>query len=304
MHDSGEYRLNLVDIDIDIASGRITPQAVSDDYRNVWQSAVFSPDGRMVATVGTHTPGRIFLGRDRLSIALWETASWSLIGYPAKRELLAESYDPWSLTNSMAFSSNGQLFAASFASQDRSSVVLCDTRRPLASEIAGEFRCQGMAFSPDCRVLALAHEGQVIFWDISARRQVIPPLKGSANYPKRPYSGKLLFSRDGHTLATLTADALILNKSWTARLWKMPGGGPVSPDIPVSQYTDTAFSPGGRLFVAQSPESGRLLVWDTVAGQPSAQGINERVDRFASSPGGRMLATVDREASVVHLWGL
>ena len=88
------------------------------------------------------------------------------------------------------------------------------------------------------------------------------------------------------------------------RLWAIAGRQPVSPEIPVDYLTPLAFSADGRLVMAMSVGNHEFIAWDTVTQGPSTWSVGERVNDFASSPDGRMLATINREAKTVHLWDL
>jgi WD40 repeat protein len=328
-------------VDIDITSRQVTALAAADGRGSVWERAIFSPDGHALLTIGHQES---WVKGSRCSIALWDTASRRLLGYPFEGK-------PVENRGLKVFSPDGHLLAANFGRGEQGGVVLSDTRRrPLTSEISGMFRCSTMAFAPDSRTLALAYDGQVQLFDSALGRPVDLAVNSPASYssklafspdgrilvlagsrrqegdaaapraylfdlhsgqpaaqpigdPGITYPWRLVFSPDGRTLATLTETPGV-EDSTTVRLWEIPGGQPISPDLSVPFNTPLAFSPDSRLFMARSRDSAQLIVWHTGTRRPSTQTAYGRADTFASSPDGRMLATVDKQAGTVHLWGL
>ena len=234
----------------------------------VWGVA-FSPDGRLLATVGGDTTGR-----------LWDPATGE-----HRRTLTGDDGRVWGV----AFSPDGRLLAT--ASEDGTGRLwdpaTGEHRRTLTGHAAP---VRGVAFSPDGRLLATASEdGTARLWD-PATGEHRRTLTGHA----APVRG-VAFSPDGRLLATVGGDT-------TARLWD-PATGEHRRTLAghAAPVWDVAFSPDGRLLATGGDGTARL--WDPATGKHrrTLTGHDGPVRGVAFSPDGRLLATAS-QGGTVRMW--
>jgi WD40 repeat protein len=200
----------------------------------------YSPDGRMIASVG-----------DRQEVRLWDANSGELI-----RTLFGANQ----VSSSAAFSPDGNLLAVGYFTQ----VVLWNPVNgekiaTLAGETAGttvgyNLGVGQISFSPDGKYLATANmDGMPVIWDMKTHSKVmslaaeIPPQKAIA------------YSPDGRLLATGGDEGLV--RVWDAKqgigLFTLNLGGIIHA---------VSFSPDG-VYLAAASEEGSIRVWDTKTGE-------------------------------------
>ncbi len=190
--------------------------------------AVFSPDGKMLATAARATVAVRDTGRTR----------------PRQR-----FYSSHGFFEAVAFSPDGRTLAAATA---RGSVMIWDVRtdRRIAEVDPATGPVKAIAFSPDGQTLATTgNDGQITLWNAANldRRTALADPVGSVQ--------ALAFSPDGHILASAEHNGTIMLRD-TANLSLIAtltgGDGAV--------YT-LAFSPDGSTLVS-GDHSNRIIAWD------------------------------------------
>ena len=166
-----------------------------------------------------------------------------------------------------------------------------ETNRPeLVLQTGHAMRVDGLAFSPDARLVASGSKDNTVrLWD-TERAFELRKLTGHAAWVKA-----VAFSPDGRWLASGSVDGVV--KLWdvvTGReLKSMSGGGSINA---------LAFSPDARLVAAGNAENS-VLVWNaqTGAAERTLAGHTGAVLVVAFSPDGKLLATGSRDNSI-KLW--
>jgi WD40 repeat protein len=167
-----------------------------------------------------------------------------------------------------------------------------------------------IAFSPDGKLLALSGENRAILWDINTGKQINRPF---AEHPEGIVG--VVFSPDGHTLATLDEKGTILlsdvetGKTIGQPLFQLdqdnsngPGGGGI------------VFSPNGELLAAYN--AGSVTLWDVTGGEFLVHPFLDERDAFGNpfpilsamfSPNGQKLLVINNGFPVnshITLWNL
>jgi WD40 repeat protein len=185
-------------------------------------TAVFSPDGRFIATSGT-----------KGDVKLWDAKTRSKVTSftPLGRELIC-----------LTFSPDGRLLAGAESTHNDPRVWIWDVHEGrLLHKLDGFNGLQLLAFSPDGKLLATAHD------DNNARLWEIPPgtpkatLKGHVSYVTA-----VAFSPDGKTLATGGSDRKV-------KLWNVATQQELVTLEPLNGgCLSLEFSPDGRALAAGS----------------------------------------------------
>ncbi|MFJ9643890.1 WD40 repeat domain-containing protein [Streptomyces sp. NPDC101206] len=237
------------------------------------RDAVFSPDGRLLATAGTR------------GVRLWDPVSGDALGGPPGLST--------GRVEAVAFSPDGRFLAT--GGQD-GTVRLWDPvgLTALCDPLTGHTGSVGaVVFSPAGPTLATGgQDGTVRLWDPVTLTPV------GDHYPGHDTEVRsLAFSPGGGTLAIGTLDGAL-------RLWSPSTGSPVRAPQTGHHASSpaVAFSPDGQL-LATGGRDGTVQLWDPLLrplGAPLT-GHTRSVEAVAFSPDGRLLATGGQDGTV-RLW--
>jgi uncharacterized protein (TIGR02996 family) len=200
------------------------------------EGAAFSPDGRTLVTAGTR-------GWDAGVVRFWNTRTWKC---RTRTVALRPRYVAWA--------PDGRLLALADASHGGgdAKIALLDvaTGRLLRRFGVIESGISALAFSPDGRALAVAHNPEVSVWSIGGRQRWRQRAHGSGD-------AALAFSPDG--------SSLISCGEHTAVVWDARTG---TPRRFLKGHTGDlralAFSPEGALLATASFNA--IKVWDAATG--------------------------------------
>lgn len=256
------------------------------------QWAVFSPDGRKLATGGDYGH----------TARLWD------ISNPAQPVLLGQ---PLASVESATFSPDGHTLATTSSTKGNSSVQLwniSDPARPVPwrPPLSGHTnQVLSLAFSPDSHTLATtSRDSTVRLWNVTDPAQSTPlgqPLIGHINEVT-----SVLFSPDGSILATGGTDS-------TVRLWNVADPARATPlGQPLVGHTSRidglAFRPDGRVLATGSYDNS-VRIWnlaDPTQSIPPAQVLTGHAGGVLDvdfSPDGKTLAT-QGEDWVTRRWDM
>ncbi len=288
-----------------------------------WPSAVWSPDGRLLAWGSGE-------------VALWDVAAGRSLP-PLASAGGERKQSPKSVVSALAFSPDGRTLASGSSGGE---VRLWDMagRTPAGPPLAGpKYSAVALAFTPDGRrlVVVSGFDSGVALWDLGARQRTELPsdevIGRLAGTPARPVaalaglagadeevalvdldSGKLVktlkapapvndvaFHPQGDVLATVGEDGAVL-------LWDVASGERVGAPLAVGpSVISLSFDrTGGRL--AAGSQNGSVTIWDLDRRQrllPPLAGTPDVGTVAALSPDGTKLVTAGGDARPL-LWDL
>jgi WD40 repeat protein/Flp pilus assembly protein TadD len=215
------------------------------------------------------------------TVRMWDARTGADVGPPMRHEQEVKT---------LAFSPDGSLLLTDSVDQ---TARLWDahTARPVGEPLRHKGAVNAVAFSPDGRTfLTASADGTAQLWDTATRRPLGPPLAHDDAITCAAYSP------DGQAVATGSADH-------TARLWDPATGRPVGmPLRHQGAVRALAFGPDSRLVMTGS-DDGTARLWDVAAGVPVGQPLEHdgKVTKVAFSPDGRLVATAGPDRAV-RLW--
>jgi serine/threonine protein kinase/WD40 repeat protein len=281
-------------------------------YPDALRNVAFSPDSRWLVAAGLDAQVFVWDARDGQRAGTYTGHSWGRpIAMAVSREGRVASADQdqnvrlWTLTSVetqwetslapaprpywLAFSPDGRrLYAPS--KQDTLTVLDAATGRHLNSISGLENTLDGIAVSPDGRLLALCQKVK-----LSIRRaEDLQEVWSAAALPERCAD----FSPDGQWLATGDSDNAVT-------LWEMASAGRVRRSLRghAGAVSGVSFHPDGRRLVSCSFD-GQVKVWDWRAGVELltlTRPGGGQLWHAAFSPDGKMIAAAGGDG-VVTLW--
>jgi hypothetical protein len=200
-----------------------------------------------------------------------------------------------------AVSPDGNVVA--MAAEGQPTIQLSDAATGSSRPVGGqEEGISCLAFAPDGKTLASASPtGALGLWEVAtgrSRRRFAPPR--AAGQPAQPPAAVrcLVFSPDGTTLASATADGQVV-------LWDVSTGA-VRDRLGglAEKNAALAFSPDGKTLAAGGP-GGTIRLWEVATASPCGllDGQGSPVDRVAFSPDGRCLVSAGADR-LIRLWDL
>ena len=236
------------------------------EISGIWFNiAVFSPDGRTLATADDYYWGRE--SGDEV-VRLWDVDTDTEIG---------KLWGHIGGISSVSFSPDGRTLAT--AGSIDGTVVLWDL--DTQTEI-GRLRghigwVNSVAFSPDGKtVVSGSHDRTVRLWDVATQTE-IGRLRGHTGWVN-----SVAFHPDGKTIVSGSDDG-------TVRLWDVATQtGMGSLEGHTAAVNSVAFSPGGKT-VASGSDDGTVLLWNIT----SVDHSNTQVEATALLLGGSLTAKID-----------
>jgi WD40 repeat protein len=233
------------------------------------RSVAFSPNGKLLATVG-----------DDKTVRLWNTSGKQLAVLQGHNEKV----------DSVAFSPDGKLLASSGHDGNVRLWKTSGEKKQLLEFKVGKGPgnwVYSIAFSPNSKLLASGSAEGVHLWDTSGKQLAV--LQGH-----QTLTSSVAFSPDGKLLATGGNDK-------TVRLWNTSGKQLAVFQAHQGQLGSVAFSPDGKL-IATGGNDKTVRLWNTSGKQLAVlQGHNKKVDSVAFSPDGKLLASASYD-NTVRLW--
>ncbi|MGB3715096.1 MAG: protein kinase [Candidatus Promineifilaceae bacterium] len=243
------------------------------EHPSLLQSAVFGPDGEILATVGSEG-----------LVLLWDVASGTLL-----RELVG--HDPSQLVNRAAFSPSGEMLATG---SDDLSIILWDVESgEIVRRLLGHDNwVQALAFGPDgTQLISGGGDRSIHIWDIDTGqlRNVLDEHAGSI--------WDVAYSDDGEYLVSAGADNI-------ARLYDAESGDIIQTFIGHNgPVFNVAISPDNERIATGSGDN-MIIIWELDTGEPVGNplvGHQAAILGLAFSPDGQLLASGSVD-STVALW--
>jgi WD40 repeat protein/serine/threonine protein kinase/tetratricopeptide (TPR) repeat protein len=235
--------------------------------------AAVSPDGRLIASVGTDSPVRIWdlaTGTELKTLRGHTDEVWSLAFSPDSKRIVSGSMDKtvrvWNVAreeelmtlrghdgtvSSVTFSPDGKQIASS--SWDDNTIRIWDAQTGIKLRVLSGGG-SSISFGPDGRRIASAGwDGAIKVWDVETGELI-------ASYGQDEEVACVAFSPDGHCIVSGGRDGgiKVRDAASGAEMATMPGhsGG----------INHVAFSPDGRRIVSCARADNTVRIWDAETG--------------------------------------
>ncbi|MGB7536983.1 MAG: WD40 repeat domain-containing protein [Anaerolineales bacterium] len=158
---------------------------------------------------------------------------------------------------------------------------------------SADFQMEGLAVSPDGRILAAVGYPGVVLFDLASGSE-LRTLPGTGAHTTAVSSGYLAFTPDSATLAVVVGDVV--------KLFDVASGGETGTIVANGAFI-IAISPDGKNLYTGG-WSGEITIWDLATGeQVGSLGDQSRgANRMALSPDGSMLASAGTFTEPIILW--
>jgi WD40 repeat protein len=258
----------------DVQAGNVRERIAAHDSAGGYAALAMAPSGQTFYTAATDA-----------RMAIWDLAGSRRLDrrFPAGPAMTYDDGSP----KGIATSPDGKRLAVT---QMDGSVWLVDARTLAVMRKAPVQKgaLLAAAFSPDGKLLAVTGEHPrvtVLNAQTLAPVRKLPPLPGRS-------SQAVVFSPDGHLVASAALDISGPDLSGLGRVWDLRSGRPTKVRMKVSGNT-LSFSPDGRYIAgdgAAADFGGRADVYDVRSGKRMSIPTGDLVRSVAFSHNGRLLA--------------
>jgi RNA polymerase sigma factor (sigma-70 family) len=246
-----------------------------------WDLLVFSPDGKVLASIGNPRQGKV---------QLWDTATG---------QALRSLDDQPVPIHSLRFSPDGKILAT--AASGGKTIRLSDVSTgKVLRQLACDSEIAVLAFSPDGKTLAaggmrmeeqLLTRSAIYLWNLNTGREL-------RRLPGHLFGvDTLTFSSDGASLVSGGIGSAL-------HVWDVATGKDRLPFAEHQSFVNSvAFSPDGRS-LATGGLDGTIRLWEPQSGKPARlfeEGHRQRVWHVAFAPDGRTLASNGNDGSI-RIW--
>lgn len=277
-----------------------------ENYSRMVTATAFTPDGKVLATVGLN--GEVILwdlATRQGRAALKESGGWALFSPDCTTVASRGSKEgecwlldlatgrvrttlraPGDRVMPLAFAPDGRTLATAVDETGVITLWELSSARERALLTGPPGRVYAAAFAPDGKTLAsCAADGSVILWDLTTGKERAR-LKGQ----DPSWAGRLAFAPDGKLLASAVG---------LVRLWDVATGQEVAKlGKPANRLETVAFSPDGKTLASGGPRAA-IFLWDVAGAVPKKRTVLRgetqvsagRVAALAFSPDGTLLAS-------------